>query len=115
MKDIPKRYSACREPTPRENEIKQLIRRQLLKAAAELKGYKVVLFGSRARGEARERSDFDIGVYGERPLPSKTFYLIEDLLEAIQTLYQIDWVDLDRASPSFRTEALRQAELLYGQ
>lgn len=78
-----------------------------------LRGYKVYLFGSRASGNARERSDFDVGVLGDRPLPLKTFYEIEDIFEELPTLYRIDWVDLNRASPEFRDRALRRAGVLY--
>jgi len=48
--------------TSREEAIKQLIKEQLRKAAFGLKGYKVFLFGSRATGTAKSRSDFDVGV-----------------------------------------------------
>jgi predicted nucleotidyltransferase len=80
----------------------------------ELRGYRVLLFGSRASGNARERSDFDVGVIGEQPLPFKTFYKLEDLFEQIETLYRIDWVDLNCTSPEFRREALKKTEVLYG-
>jgi predicted nucleotidyltransferase len=82
--------------------------------ADELRDHRVILFGSRASGDARERSDFDIGVLGDRPLPLKTFYRLEDLFDEIDTLYRIDWVDLNRVSPEFRREALKKAEVLYG-
>lgn len=82
--------------------------------AADLRGYRVVLFGSRAAGAARERSDFDVGVLGETPLPLAIFYKMEDLFEEIETLYKIDWVDLNRASSEFRREALTKTEALYG-
>lgn len=75
--------------TSREEDIKQLIKEQLRKAALGLKGYKVFLFGSRATGTVKSRSDFDVGVHGKRPIPLKTFYNIEDLLESIETLYNV--------------------------
>ena len=99
--------------TSREEAIKQLIKEQLRKAAFGLKGYKVFLFGSRATGTAKSRSDFDVGVYGKRPIPLKTFYSIEDLLESIETLYSIELVDLNRVSLSFRKEAMKTAEIIY--
>ncbi len=99
--------------TSREESIKQLIKEQLRKAAFGLKGYKVFLFGSRATGTAKGRSDFDVGVYGKRPIPLKTFYTIEDLLGTIETLYSIELVDLNRVSLSFRKEAMKTAEIIY--
>ncbi len=88
--------------------------RQALRANAHrLLGHKVVLFGSRATGRARERSDYDLGVVGDVPLPLEDFYAIEDALEALPTLYRIDWVDLMRTDERFRARSLREAEILY--
>jgi predicted nucleotidyltransferase len=56
----------------REREIKAMIVNVLRANAARLEGRKVVLFGSRARGEARPRSDFDLGVMGDQPMPDHT-------------------------------------------
>lgn len=49
----------------REGTIKDLIRQEIMKVAPELRGYRIFLFGSRATGNARERSDFDIGILGD--------------------------------------------------
>lgn len=57
----------------REKEIKELIQRRFRQMAPLLRGHKVYLFGSRASGLARPRSDFDIGVLGDEPLPLRTF------------------------------------------
>jgi predicted nucleotidyltransferase len=97
----------------REQVIKLEIQEQLQKIGGDLEGYKVVLFGSRASGRARSRSDFDVGIIGDRPIPLATFYRIDDILAAIDTLYTIDWVDLNRVTPAFRREALRTTETLY--
>ena len=98
----------------REHEILTKIRSQLERVKDELAGYTVYLFGSRATGTARERSDFDIGVYGDRRLPLRTFYRISDLFDQIRTLHRIDWVDLRETSEQFRNEALKNAEVLHG-
>ena len=84
-----------------------------MKVAPELQGYRIFLFGSRATGNARERSDFDIGIIGEEPVSLQTFYRIDDLLENIETLYKIDFVDLTRAAPSLKAEALKAIEPLF--
>ncbi len=97
----------------REQVIKQEIRRQLEKVSEELKDYTVILFGSRAAGCPRARSDFDVGIIGPQPISLRSFYRIEELFEAINTLYTIDWVDLNRASPTLRREALKTMEILY--
>ena len=97
-----------------ENRIKEEIRRVCIRMEADLQGYQVILFGSRVAGTARDRSDFDVGVLGDKPLPLATFYKMDELFEEIPTLYRIDWVDLNRVSPEFRHEALKQAEVLCG-
>lgn len=96
----------------REEQIKDMIRGCLRSAASELRGFRVVLFGSRAAGTARERSDFDVGVLGSEPVPLSTFYRLQDRLEDLPTLFQIDWVDLNRVSPEFRRQALARTETL---
>lgn len=98
----------------REEQILKWIRDGLPAYADELSGYRVILFGSRARRNHRERSDFDVGVIGEKPLPIKTFYRISDFLESLPTLYRIDWVDLNRAMDKLRENALENAVVLYG-
>ena len=97
----------------REVEIKSLLKEELVKAAPLLKDHKVLLFGSRARGTAHSRSDFDIGILGKESLSLLAFYEIEDMLENLPTLYKIDLVDLNRVSQKFRDHALREAEVLY--
>jgi predicted nucleotidyltransferase len=97
----------------RAEEVKRMLAEALRACAPRLRGHRVVLFGSRARGDARPRSDFDIGVDGGQPLPLPDFYAVEDTLDALPTLYKIDWVDLCRVSPEFRARALQHTETLY--
>lgn len=98
---------------PREQEIRAMIVETMRANANRLSGHKVVLFGSRAQGNAKSRSDFDLGVVGETPLPLVDFFAIEDMLDDLPTLYRIDWVDFSRAGERFRTEALRKVEVIY--
>lgn len=97
----------------REDEIKQMLHSCFREFKNELSGRKIVLFGSRAAGTARDRSDFDIGIVGDEPLSLNTFFRIEDRLDHLDTLYKLDWVDLNRTDKNFREEALRHAEVLY--
>lgn len=68
----------------------------------------VFLFGSRARGEVRRSSDFDIGIRG---LEAKAFRevkrRIDDAMEAGNVPHDVDVVDFDRAEESFRAVALK--------
>ncbi len=98
----------------REEAILEAIRKGLESFSESLAGHTVVLFGSRAQRTHGERSDFDLGVYGQQPLPLKAFHAIGDFLENVPTLHRIDWVDLNRVTPAFRESALSKAEVLYG-
>jgi predicted nucleotidyltransferase len=98
----------------REDQILDWISAGLNRFSGELDGYRVYLFGSRAKQNHRTRSDFDIGVFGDQAISLKTFYKIEDFLEDLPTLYRIDWVDLNRTSDSLRENAIRNAKVIYG-
>ena len=97
----------------RASEVLSDIRGVLTASSALLRGHRVVLFGSRATGTAKDRSDFDIGVDGDTPLALSSFYAIADKLESLRTLYRVDWVDLCRTSDLFRSEALKNSRTLY--
>jgi predicted nucleotidyltransferase len=73
--------------------------------------YRIFLFGSRAEGTARERSDIDIGIDGPGPVPLETLSLIQEELEEAPTLYTIDVVDFARVPEKFRRVARHRLPL----
>ncbi|MEI7537637.1 MAG: nucleotidyltransferase domain-containing protein [Comamonadaceae bacterium] len=97
----------------REQEILQQIKAICSNNHQLLGNRRVVLFGSRAHGTAKPRSDFDIGVCGVSAMPFEDFYTLADQIDAIATLYQIDWVDLNRTDQQFRQTALSNAKVIY--
>jgi predicted nucleotidyltransferase len=97
----------------REEQILKWISEGLARYSVELKGYRICLFGSRAKRTQRDRSDFDVGIYGAQPISLRTFFAIGDFLESLPTLYRIDWVDLNRASAAVRDDALKNALVIY--
>ncbi len=62
----------------------------------------VILFGSRAKGTATERSDFDIAVSGV-----SDFYALEEAIDAIPTLYSFDVVNMDTCKNTLLLEDIR--------
>ena len=97
----------------REEEVMQMLKDLFANKKADLERHRVLLFGSRARGDAKQRSDFDLAVDGNEPLSIQKFYEIEEALEQLPTLYSFDWVDLTKVNSRFREEALKSAQVLY--
>lgn len=81
----------------------------ILKLARKNNIKKVILFGSRARGDNTERSDIDLAVSGGN---IGEFYL--DLEEEARTLLMFDVVNLDRKiSDELQEEIKRDGVILY--
>ena len=70
----------------------------------------LVLFGSRARGEARGASDWDFGYLGQPGLDVDL--LLADLVTATRS-DRVDLVDLDRAGGQLRMRAARDGIALF--
>ena len=73
-------------PQPIENSLKELAKQCGIE--------KIILFGSRARGTNRERSDIDLAIQGGN-IPDFATSLDDD----IPTLLMFDVVDLDKPVP----------------
>lgn len=89
--------------------LKENIIREIKDLAIECGVEKVILFGSRARGDNRERSDIDLAIEG-----GKTALFAVEAEEKIRTLLMFDIVDLG----GFVQEELRKSietegELIY--
>ena len=76
------------------------------------KDYKIVLFGSWAKGNARETSDIDIGILGEKQIDWPVMLRIKDEIENFPTLRSIDVVDLKTKSEIFRNNVLSYAKAI---
>ena len=63
----------------------------------------VILYGSRAKGTALERSDIDIAVSGV-----KDFDALSDEVEELPTLYSVDLLNLDTCRNDLLMEDIRQ-------
>jgi predicted nucleotidyltransferase len=70
----------------------------------------LVLFGSRARGEAGPLSDWDFGFIGEPSLDTPS--LLAELAEAVDS-DDVDLVDLTRANGQLRFRAAADGRVIY--
>lgn len=63
----------------------------------------VFLFGSRAKGTAHEKSDFDLAVSGVQDIEE-----LREQMDEIPTLYSFDVVDLDTCTNQLLKEDIAQ-------
>jgi uncharacterized protein len=90
----------------REQAIEEL-RRMVLDALGEHDAA-VWLFGSCARGEARQHSDIDIAILPRDNLPSGLLAELAADIEESPIPYDVDLVDLRRAEPALVEEVRRE-------
>ena len=89
--------------------IKEQVLVEINKLAEVYQIEKLVLFGSRARGDFRERSDIDLAVYGG---DFTRFSL--DVDEKTWTLLQYDFVDMNQAvQPELIASIEKEGVVLY--
>lgn len=82
----------------------------IARIAREHGATKVVLFGSRARGDALPKSDIDVAVAGSLDFDA----LYDDLQNEVDSLLCIDAVNLDTPlTPELRHEIARDGVVLY--
>ena len=83
--------------------IKQNVLQAIIKLAKDNDVRKLILFGSRARGDYNERSDIDLAFYGGN---SSRFILEVD--EETPTLLQFDVLDLDKPIQAELLESIKR-------
>lgn len=71
-------------------------------------GAKAILFGSRARGDARQWSDIDLAIDSENDLPPEILSALREAFEESNILLNVDVVDLRDASTDVRAAVLRE-------
>jgi len=72
---------------------------------------KIILFGSRARGDYKKQSDIDIAV--DINLPFREKRKIKEKIDEISGLYSVDIVFLDEITDDFRKKILEEGIVLY--
>lgn len=85
---------------------------QVMEEFLDLDRYDIFIFGSEASGLGTVRSDIDVGVLGQEPVPNAVIQRIRERLEGLRTLRIFDLVDFSRVDESFKAEALKHVERL---
>lgn len=83
-------------------EAEQVIK-EVEKLCKNFQAKEVILYGSRAKGTARERSDIDIAVTGV-----KNFELLVEEVEKLPTLYSVDLLNMDTCQNQLLLEDIKQ-------
>jgi predicted nucleotidyltransferase len=72
---------------------------------------KVIIFGSRARGDFKETSDIDIAIDSEEDID----FVREILDEEVETLLKFDVVNLRKVNENFKKRILEEGIVIYGE
>ena len=96
-----------------EQKIKKTLKvlESMVKDAFKDSEVKIVLFGSRARGDYVKSSDIDIGILPRDKINKKKLVLLREKVENSNVPYKVDVVDLSQASKEFTEKALREGIL----
>jgi uncharacterized protein len=74
---------------------------------------KVILYGSRARGDAREQSDYDLAFVFPEDRHGRWVRFMVDLDDAAATLLPVDLLDWNEASAALRERIRNEGIALY--
>jgi predicted nucleotidyltransferase len=74
---------------------------------------RIFLFGSRASGRGKPRSDIDLGIDVGHPLAAEVMVSLREVFESLPVLEKVDLVDFAAVGPEFRELALKDTLILY--
>lgn len=76
------------------------------------RSYQLLLFGSRTQGRSTNRSDYDLAILADEPLPLTLMAQLRAALEDLPVLQKVDLVDVRSVSPEFAKEVMASGVLL---
>ncbi len=91
----------------------QFLRELITQAQARLAVTKILVFGSRARGDCRPTSDYDLAFVLEDTQEWARFVVDQD--EEARTLLPLDLVNVQQVSASLRDEIMASGVILYAK
>jgi predicted nucleotidyltransferase len=84
-----------------ENIVKELKKRGIKK---------IILFGSRARGDYKKNSDIDIAISGNFNYREKRE--LKELVDFLAGIYSVDLIFLDNVEEDFKRQILKEGKIL---
>ena len=93
--------------------VEEVVRDIVRAAQRALRVQRVILFGSRAREDARPDSDIDLAFeHGSTDAEWAAF--VNEMADRAPTLLAVDLIDLPRAEPGLRERICREGRLVHG-
>lgn len=87
------------------------ILKKILNETVPEKEFIVFMFGSRVAKNNHDRSDIDIGLWGNKTFPSELRFALEEKIENSIIPYKVELVDFSRVEEYFKKKALQHIEL----
>lgn len=85
------------------DKIEKIINNLVYVLVEKLQPEKILLFGSRAKGENKPYSDIDLAVELNQNIDFRLKRKIKELIEDISGMYSVDIVYLNECSENFKT------------
>ncbi len=95
-------------------ELPESIQRVLAEVVRVARPDRITLFGSRARGNHRENSDFDLCIAGRKCSDGDWARLLVEIQEGELTLLPVDLVEYEKLNPNYRSAIDREGKVLFG-
>lgn len=99
------------------NDSKEKIQKVLKESVEILKRglepERIILFGSRAKGEERPYSDIDLAIEGAKSLSIRELRKLKEKLETISWPFFIDLVFLEKTEEEFKNWIYKTGKILY--
>jgi predicted nucleotidyltransferase len=95
------------------DKVEKIINDLVYVLVEKLQPERVLLFGSRAKGENKPYSDIDLAVELNQNIDFRLKRKIKELIEDISGMYSVDIVYLNECSESFRNIVYETGKVLY--
>jgi predicted nucleotidyltransferase len=97
---------------PQDKRSRRLFGFILKKSLEMMDVRRLILYGSRARGDARALSDFDIAIDAEDP-DNKWVWLWSEVDDNMETLLDVDFVWLNEVGECLKEQINKDGKILY--
>lgn len=94
----------------KQDRVERIIK-NIVEIMKEYNPDKIILFGSRARGDYKKNSDIDIAV--DLELPFRERRKLKERIDELSGIYSVDLVFLAKTNEDFKNHILEEGVILY--